>query len=797
MESISSQPIINTVNQTILKPNPQSFEIVQKISPDSTQQVISTKTQIKDLTKDCKQVSTDEFIVDKIDEKDNEVENKYKDKNEQNIIYKSILEGELPRSPTLVEEETNQYLIDNPSFNSSNISINTNINCDNINEMDIRNYLQYIAAMIIGKPLKDLDDHEESLFNIGMNELQCNLFLRKINNILPTFTKINNLNFIQEHNSIDLITKVINGALNNRKSLKNTIEGDRDDRKKNDANDLNQQQHDLEGLVDKYTLYIKENYQQSIETTRPNLKSSTIKKRIYLLTGATSFLGVHILYDLLTNNATNDSEIYCLIKRKKKAHSPKASLKHAFLLNGLDISLIDSKNNLIVLPANLSESYLGLSIQQYESLSKKVTTVIHSTSLITSLRSISISTGDTTLPSYENCHVLPTSNLLLFSAKKEFFYISNIDSCINGPWEIIPEGIFPIKSSITTQDGYGLSKLAIESIIINTFDYLQLEKLNIIRLSTLTSSTVTGAWNPDDFVPLLLSNVGRTGRMPVFELDIDWVPVNIASKSIVELITMMHHNTFRVEINHLRNPDTLMTWKDYLDVLEEYVEMKFERQELNDWLKQLVVDLENVNLEHYENKSDLMLFEHFKRIKQFQHGDDNAIDSNNNPTKSNNSHDLNKRIQPKLDITNTKSKSLGLQKCPPISEDLIKLNINWLRNTSYLDETYYQQINKSLRKNNKKMNLTNNEAETGLLGWICVTAPLMVFFFIIDVLWSILSKNFWEIGFILGWFITVIFVDDKNINNREKSQNNEENPKRIIVNRKKRLIRRRVVNNGN
>ncbi|CAJ0751653.1 14401_t:CDS:2, partial [Entrophospora sp. SA101] len=575
-------------------------------------------------------------------------------------------------------------------------------------------------------------DHEESLFNIGMNELQCNLFLRKINNILPTFTKINNLNFIQEHNSIDLITKVINGALNNRKSLKNTIEGDRDDRKKNDANDLNQQQHDLEGLVDKYTLYIKENYQQSIETTRPNLKSSTIKKRIYLLTGATSFL----------------------------AHSPKASLKHAFLLNGLDISLIDSKNNLIVLPANLSESYLGLSIQQYESLSKKVTTVIHSTSLITSLRSISISTGDTTLPSYENCHVLPTSNLLLFSAKKEFFYISNIDSCINGPWEIIPEGIFPIKSSITTQDGYGLSKLAIESIIINTFDYLQLEKLNIIRLSTLTSSTVTGAWNPDDFVPLLLSNVGRTGRMPVFELDIDWVPVNIASKSIVELITMMHHNTFRVEINHLRNPDTLMTWKDYLDVLEEYVEMKFERQELNDWLKQLVVDLENVNLEHYENKSDLMLFEHFKRIKQFQHGDDNAIDSNNNPTKSNNSHDLNKRIQPKLDITNTKSKSLGLQKCPPISEDLIKLNINWLRNTSYLDETYYQQINKSLRKNNKKMNLTNNEAET-------------------------------------GWFITVIFVDDKNINNREKSQNNEENPKRIIVNRKKRLIRRRVVNNGN
>ncbi|EXX50220.1 hypothetical protein RirG_272910 [Rhizophagus irregularis DAOM 197198w] len=581
-------------------------------------------------------------------------------------------------------------------------------------------------------------------------------------------------------------------------------------------NELEEDQEKLqclvEDLVDKHTLYIKENYtqqstessdtQQSSDTSiKVGLKELFIEQKVFLLTGATRFLGAHILNILLCHS---DSIIYCLVKRKK-AQSPKASLKRAFLRYGFDSSLIDSKQ-LIALSSNLSEPYLGLTVQQYEEISQKVTSVIHG------IYSISISSKfsnnnniNNILIHYENNFILGTANLLLFSAQKEFHFISSLDCCLNGPWEKVPEGIIPLKASITTGDGYGLTNLILETILINTFDYLQLESVSIIRTSQLTCNSKSGVWSPNDMIPLLLRNAGITGRIPVFEEKLDWIPVDIAAKSIVDLV-ITENRLSRVEVFHVSNPNSTITWKNYLDILEESAGMKFQRIELEQWLEKLEG---GVTDGIYDEGNFMILNEYFKRYL------------NNTST-----------VRAMLDIVNTKSRTYILSKCPPLNEELVTLNIDWLRNTGNLSEiasppTTTTEITskkmtisdssdsidaneKQVQPRNKinKLKKSKIENEGSIWNLLYVTIPLMIFFFVIDILWSIVSKSFFEVSIIAGWIATVIFVDDNNqqqnvadaseelLNDIDRIEREFRNHKRNSVNGKRRIVfRKRVSRN--
>ncbi|CAG8437885.1 11552_t:CDS:2 [Rhizophagus irregularis] len=594
-----------------------------------------------------------------------------------------------------------------------------------LNDIDIRNYLQFTAAMIMGVSLKELDDHTTSLMKLGMDSNTLKLFLKRIADILPSFIELPD-NFIEDNLSIDLITQFIldimsGGGENSYNKKKQKL-----------PNELEEDQEKLqclvEDLVDKHTLYIKENYtqqstessdtQQSSDTSiKVGLKELFIEQKVFLLTGATRFLGAHILNILLCHS---DSIIYCLVKRKK-AQSPKASLKRAFLRYGFDSSLIDSKQ-LIALSSNLSEPYLG------------------------------------------------TANLLLFSAQKEFHFISSLDCCLNGPWEKVPEGIIPLKASITTGDGYGLTNLILETILINTFDYLQLESVSIIRTSQLTCNSKSGVWSPNDMIPLLLRNAGITGRIPVFEEKLDWIPVDIAAKSIVDLV-ITENRLSRVEVFHVSNPNSTITWKNYLDILEESAGMKFQRIELEQWLEKLEG---GVTDGIYDEGNFMILNEYFKRYL------------NNTST-----------VRAMLDIVNTKSRTYILSKCPPLNEELVTLNIDWLRNTGNLSEiaspptTTTEITSKKMTISDSSDSIDANEKQE-----------------VYGIYYIIVSKSFFEVSIIAGWIATVIFVDDNNqqqnvadaseelLNDIDRIEREFRNHKRNSVNGKRRIVfRKRVSRN--
>ncbi|CAG8542199.1 3127_t:CDS:1 [Scutellospora calospora] len=562
--------------------------------------------------------------------------------------------------------------VENDSSKTSHTYEQKNDDKSVLNGVDVRNYLQYTAAMIMGVPLKDLEDHSLSLFKAGMNESESLIFMKKIDNILPAGVEITT-SFITDHPNIDSIVKFIMDIVDGSKHLEENGKEVR----------IDQLQHSLEDIVDKYTLYIRDSYTQS-SIVAPQTK------KVFLLT-ATGFLGTHILYTLLT---LTSCKIYCLV-RKKKIRTPKASLKRAFLRNDLDTSLVDS-DRLIALSANLSEPYLGLSENQYEVMLNDVTTIIHGTFC---------AKPGMPLTAYESSTILGTANLLLFSAQKDFHFISSIDACVNSSWENVPEGILPLKASITTCDGFGLSKLAIETIITNTFDYLQLERVSIIRVGQITSHTETGVWNPNEWVPMLLGIVGLSGRMPTFDANLDWIPVDVAAKAIMDLVSS--GTAFRIQVFHVSNPNSTITWEQYLDKLEESG-MKFSRQELPKWLEKLWTDVEENS---YDENVCSLLTEHFNRMTF-------------NP-------DSDKKNRALLDLTNTKSLTVVLSTCPSLNnESLIKSNIDWLKNTGHLSEIGLDQQKSLISKSKLQLKRLSGNGDPGFLVWVYVTLPLMVLFFL-------------------------------------------------------------------
>lgn len=93
-----------------------------------------------------------------------------------------------------------------------------------------------------------------------------------------------------------------------------------------------------------------------------------------LLTGATGFLGIHLLYELLVQT---DIDIYCLVR------GDQAKLRLDELLNFYFPALSEAlKNRIFVVRGDISLNQFGLSNELYEDLGQKVKTIIHCGALV-------------------------------------------------------------------------------------------------------------------------------------------------------------------------------------------------------------------------------------------------------------------------------------------------------------------------------------------------------------------------------------------------------------------------------
>ena len=258
-----------------------------------------------------------------------------------------------------------------------------------------------------------------------------------------------------------------------------------------------------------------------------------------LLTGATGFVGIHILGDLLANT---DAKIYCLVRNK----NTNSSISR--LLHNLDFYFSNKYDKFIgnrikVVDGDISEKNLGLSDENYRRIGKKVKCVINSAAIVKHYGMSDV---------FEKTNIQGVKNVIAFC--KEFnaklYHLSTLSVSGNVFLEDSYTG-----AKIENETNFYEKDLYIDQDISNVYVYTKfmaeraiLEEIakgslsaTILRLGNITSRFSDGKFqiniSDNAYLNRLLSFI-RLGCIPDYMLEGygEFTPVDYVAKAITKII---------------------------------------------------------------------------------------------------------------------------------------------------------------------------------------------------------------------------------------------------------------------
>ena len=164
------------------------------------------------------------------------------------------------------------------------------------------------------------------------------------------------------------------------------------------------------------------------------------------------------------------------------------------------------------------------------------------------------------------------------------------------------------------------------SYLIFIFFYLDIP-INIYRIGQISGDTENGVWNRNDMAAMMIyAAAEQFHKIPNIEEDINWIPINICSASVVNLALK---SSFDISIPidervyHLLNPNT-MKYEEYLHMLrqaglnfdvvsqEEFLDAILATKDLSNPLIKLSSFFQQI----YFNKSNFATFQIDKTIQR-------------------------------------------------------------------------------------------------------------------------------------------------------------------------------------
>ncbi|KAF7563552.1 hypothetical protein G7046_g567 [Stylonectria norvegica] len=335
-----------------------------------------------------------------------------------------------------------------------------------------------------------------------------------------------------------------------------------------------------------------------------------------VLTGATGFLGAHILHLLRQNDMI--TKVYCLTRASSfsAAHdrvSEALAIRGMPRLDPFDDRVKSTSSKVICLPCDLSKEDLGLSAFYRDQVRGKGTVFIHSAWTVNfNLR----------LGSFED-QIAATRNLLDFSAGggARFIFLSSIASVSSSHSAVIPETLSKDLAEASPL-GYSQSKWVAEQICLAASDHfidtgssdVQISPaISIIRVGQLCGNSI-GAWNTSEAYPLMLSTSSITGCLPNLQHEaLNWMPAEIAAQAVLEIVLPTRPSSHTklgngsretslqqgLPVYHVLNPNRTPTWEQMLLwILEDTEEPRFEIVEPKEWVSRLEKALQERSAGH-------------------------------------------------------------------------------------------------------------------------------------------------------------------------------------------------------
>ncbi|MGO4311101.1 amino acid adenylation domain-containing protein [Pseudomonas sp. KB_15] len=295
-----------------------------------------------------------------------------------------------------------------------------------------------------------------------------------------------------------------------------------------------------------------------------------------IVTGANSFVGVHIVEALLAWGA---SEVACLV-REGNGQSADGRFTQALRenrLEHLDMSRVR------VYAADITRPELGLAAEVYQRLDREYGALVHNAANVNHVLDYESLARDNVEPIFE------CLRLCEGRSKKIFNFVSTLSASstmsADGRVLELPAAVTP---PIYIKNGYNLSKWVGERILERARELGV--RVNLYRPGNISFNSLTGVCQPHkNRLMLMLKGSLQLGQVPEFALNFDLMPVDFLARFIA-----FHASRYQPEqaVFNLHNPEPL-SWDNYVASFRE-AGREFAMVSVADWQQQLSrVDSDN------------------------------------------------------------------------------------------------------------------------------------------------------------------------------------------------------------
>ncbi|HWD32023.1 MAG TPA: amino acid adenylation domain-containing protein [Pseudomonas sp.] len=288
-----------------------------------------------------------------------------------------------------------------------------------------------------------------------------------------------------------------------------------------------------------------------------------------IVTGANSFLGVHLVQALLAWGA---SEVACLVRRNtcQSAHQRFVQALEENRLGALDLSRVK------VFDADLRLPQLGLSDRDYAYLDSQYGALLHNAAQVNHVLDYQTLAADNVEPLFECLRLCEGRR------KKIFNFISTLSACsaIDSNGQVLEQEAVQTPP-IYLRNGYNLSKWVGERILQRA--RAEGVWVNLYRPGNISFNSLTGVCQPQrNRLMLMLKGSLQLGQVPALALNFDLMPVDFLARFIA-----FHSSRYQPAqaVFNLHNPEPL-SWHTYVAAFR-HSNHPFELVSVEQWQRQL------------------------------------------------------------------------------------------------------------------------------------------------------------------------------------------------------------------
>ena len=261
----------------------------------------------------------------------------------------------------------------------------------------------------------------------------------------------------------------------------------------------------------------------------PHFSSKQSLGNAILITGATGFLGSHILAELLERDDYRNRNVVCLVRSVSSSHGAERihNTFNRYNLNVHNLGRVKIVSGDLVLPE------FGLDHKDYENLAVATSEVYHCAATVNMMADYK------TLKPH---NINATKSILEFclnGRRKKLNYASTLSVFVatnRNKGEALETD--RLDEPCIIYGGYGQTKYVCEKLLLNVPS--ELCSINIIRYGLLCGDTISGISAPKDFLGMFIRGAKTVKKLPADpsgKLGIDISPIDIASKMTVDIAT--------------------------------------------------------------------------------------------------------------------------------------------------------------------------------------------------------------------------------------------------------------------